>query len=73
MTDTFRKGQKVVWDWSGGTASGTIKDRYVRKVTRKIKGSEITRNGDQDNPAYLIEQEDGDEVLKLASELKPAR
>ena len=35
MTDTFRKGQKVVWDWSGGTASGTIKDRYVRKVTRK--------------------------------------
>lgn len=72
MNDTFRMGQKVLWDWGGGTAEGTIKDRYVRKVTRKIKGSEITRNGDRDNPAYLIEQEDGDEVLKLASELKPA-
>lgn len=73
MSDTFRKGQKVLWNWGEGTAAGTIKDRYVRKVTRTIKGSEITRNGDTDNPAYLIVQDDGDEVLKLASELKPAR
>lgn len=73
MTDTFRKGQTVIWDWGGGTAEGRIKDRYERRVTRTIKGSEITRNGDKDNPAYLIEQEDGDEMLKLASELKPAR
>jgi hypothetical protein len=73
VSDTFRKGQQVVWDWGGGTASGTIKDRYARKVTRKIKGSEITRDGDKENPAYLIEQDDGDEVLKLASELRPAR
>jgi len=73
VSDIFRMGQAVVWDWGGGTATGTIKDRYERRVTRRIKGSEITRNGDKDNPAYLIEQEDGDEVLKLASELKPAR
>lgn len=72
MSDTFRKGQKVSWSWGEGTATGTIRDRYERKVTRKIKGAEITRDGDKDNPAYLIEQEDGDEVLKLASELKPA-
>lgn len=73
MSDTFRKGQKVIWDWGSGSASGTIRDRYTRRVTRRIKGTEVTRNGDHDNPAYLIEQEDGDEVLKLASELKPAR
>ena len=72
MSDTFRKGQKVSWNWSGGTVTGKIKDRYERKVKRTIKGSEITRNGDANNPAYLIEQEDGDEVLKLSSELKPA-
>lgn len=71
MSDIFRKGQKVSWSWNGGTATGTIRDRYIRKVTRKIKGSDITRNGDAENPAYLIEQEDGDEVLKLASELRP--
>lgn len=72
MSDTFRKGQKVSWSWGNGTATGKIKDRYTRRVTRMIKGSEITRDGDKDDPAYLIEQEDGDEVLKLASELKPA-
>jgi len=72
MSDTFRMGQKVCWNWGSGTASGTIKERYERSVTRKIKGSEITRNGDHDNPAYLIAQDNGDEVLKLASELKPA-
>ncbi len=72
MSDTFRKGQAVIWDWSGGTAAGRIKDRYERKVTRRIKGSEVTRNGDADNPAYLIVKDDGDEVLKLASELRPA-
>ena len=72
MSDTFRTGQKVSWSWGDGTATGKIKERYQRRVTRKIKGTEITRNGDRDNPAYLVEQEDGDEVLKLASELKPA-
>ena len=73
MSDTFRKGQTVIWDWGGGTATGKIKDRYERTVKRTIKGSEITRNGDADNPAYLIEQNDGDEVLKLASELRAAK
>lgn len=72
MSDIFRMGQTVIWDWSGHTVTGTIKDRYERKVTRKIKGAEITRNGDADDPAYLIEQADGDEVLKLSSELRPA-
>lgn len=72
MSDIFRKGQTVSWSWGGGTATGKIKDRYERKVKRTIKGAEITRNGDADNPAYLIKQDDGDEVLKLASELKPA-
>ncbi|WP_231889572.1 DUF2945 domain-containing protein [Erythrobacter neustonensis] len=72
MSDTFRKGQMVSWSWGNGTATGKIIDRYERKVTRTIKGSEITRNGGKDDPAYLIEQDDGDEVLKLSSELKPA-
>lgn len=31
---------------------------------------ERTRNASEDEPAYLIEQEDGDEVLKSGSELK---
>lgn len=29
----------------------------------------MTRNADADNPAYLIEQDDGSQVLKSESEL----
>ncbi|HCT34393.1 MAG TPA: DUF2945 domain-containing protein, partial [Sulfitobacter sp.] len=31
---------------------------------------EVTRNGSDDDPALLIEQDDGDEVLKLSSEVE---
>ena len=46
-----------------------MKERFEREVTRTLQGSEITKDGDEDNPAYLIKQEDGDEVLKRGSEL----
>lgn len=52
-----------------GTASGKITKVYIQKVTKTIKGSEITREATNDEPAYLIEQEDGDEVLKSHSEV----
>lgn len=62
-------GDKVSWNWSNGTASGTIKQIYKKRVTKTLQGSEIVRNADEDNPAYLIEQEDGAQVLKSDSEL----
>lgn len=68
-SNSFQTDQYVEWDWGNGTAKGQIKDRFEREVTRTLKGSEVTRKGDSDNPAYLIKQEDGDEVLKLGSEL----
>jgi hypothetical protein len=43
---------------------------YTRRITLTIKGSEITRNGSEDDPALQIEQENGDRVLKLASEVR---
>lgn len=66
----YKKGDSVTWEWGTGTATGKIKEKFIHKVTRTIKGSEITRNASDDEPAYLIEQEDGDEVLKSGSELK---
>ncbi|WP_066555357.1 DUF2945 domain-containing protein [Croceicoccus bisphenolivorans] len=68
----FRKDQHVKWSWGNGTATGQISERFEREVERTLKGSTITRNGSADNPAYLIRQEDGDEVLKLGSELEAA-
>lgn len=70
ISNSFQTGQHVRWNWGSGTATGQIAERFERDVTRTLKGSEITRNGDSDNPAYLIKQDDGDEVLKLGNELQ---
>ena len=70
--NSFRKGQTVKWKWGSGHGEGKIAERFEDKVTRTDKGSEITRDGSKDDPAYLIEQEDGDRVLKLGSELESA-
>ncbi|MHB9881089.1 DUF2945 domain-containing protein [Pacificimonas sp. ICDLI1SI03] len=68
--NSFQKNQYVKWSWANGTAKGQIAERFEREVTRTLKGSEITRKGDADNPAYLITQDHGDQVLKLGSELQ---
>ena len=62
-------GDKVTWSWGQGTATGKIIGTFTKKVTRTIKGKKITRNASADEPAYLIEQADGDRVLKSASEI----
>lgn len=66
------EGDKVEWDWGDGTATGTVQKTYTQKITRKIKGTEVTRDGSGDDPALFIEQDDGDEVLKLSSEVRAA-
>ncbi len=66
----YKKGDKVSWNWGKGSASGKLQEKFTMKVTRTIKGSEITRNATDNEPAYLIEQEDGDQVLKSESELE---
>lgn len=68
----IKEGTKVTWKWSNGTATGTVKSTFTKKVTRTIKGSEVTRNGEEGNKALYIEQEDGDNVLKLESEVERA-
>ncbi|MDG5746722.1 DUF2945 domain-containing protein [Qipengyuania sp. XHP0207] len=69
-SNSFQTGQHVKWDWGNGTAKGQIKERFEREVTRTLQGSEVTKDGDEDNPAYLIKQDDGDEVLKRGSEIE---
>ncbi|WP_299616245.1 DUF2945 domain-containing protein [uncultured Tateyamaria sp.] len=69
---SYQTGDSVEWSWGSGTASGTIKQIYTDKVTKTIKGTDVTRNATDDDPAYLIEQDDGDRVLKSGSELDAA-
>lgn len=71
-SNSYQTDQYVEWNWGSGSACGQVKERFEREVTRTLKGSEVTRDCSEDDPAYLIKQEDGDEVLKLGSELSAA-
>lgn len=68
----IQKGTEVRWSWGNGSATGKVSEVHHEKVTRKTKGQEISRDGTDDNPAYVIEQEDGTTVLKLKSEVERA-
>ena len=68
-SNSFQTNQYVKWNWGNGEGKGQIQERFEREVTRTLQGSEVTKDGDEENPAYLIKQEDGDEVLKRGSEL----
>ncbi|MEK7342423.1 MAG: DUF2945 domain-containing protein [Pseudomonadota bacterium] len=71
MTEMFRNGMRVRWNWGQGVGRGRIAERYEGQVERRIEGALIRRNGSPRNPAFLIRADNGGEVLKLASELSP--
>ncbi|GAA4494278.1 hypothetical protein GCM10023172_04110 [Hymenobacter ginsengisoli] len=69
----MRKGTQVSWKYGTGTATGKIESVHKEPTTVKIKGHDIHRNGSADDPALVIIQDNGDKVLKLQSEVKPAK
>lgn len=70
MSDAYQTNTKVEWSWGDGTAEGYTREVFREKTTRTLKGTKVTRNGSDGDPAYLIEQLDGDKVLKLHSEVR---
>lgn len=72
MSDSYNIGSQVKWKWGNGYGEGEIAERFTEKVTRTIDGNEVTRDASDDEPAYLIKQDDGDKVLKSHSELEKA-
>ncbi|GAA1389310.1 hypothetical protein GCM10009613_28060 [Pseudonocardia kongjuensis] len=72
MTRKFAKGTRVAWNWGNGRPEGTVADWATDRIERTINGSVQSRNGTEDNPAYVLEQDDGQTVLKLHSELEKA-
>ncbi|MDO9417559.1 DUF2945 domain-containing protein [Pararhizobium sp.] len=66
----FRKGHRVEWTWGAHTAEGKIAESFIEDVERTIKGETVKRKASDEEPAYLIEQEDGGRVLKSHSELR---
>ncbi|GHB14775.1 DUF2945 domain-containing protein [Salinicola rhizosphaerae] len=68
----YKQREWVKWKWGPNWAQGQVTKTFREKVTRKLQGSEVTRKGSDETPAYLIKQEDGTRVLKLHSELEKA-
>ncbi len=66
----MKKGDKVHWNWGKSQAEGVIKEKSEKTITKKIKGTEVKRKASKEEPAYIIKQENGTEVVKSESELE---
>ena len=53
--ETFKVGDKLVWQTSQGKTQGTIKKKLTAPM--KIKSHEVTAS--KENPEYLVETESG--------------
>ena len=69
----MRKGTWVHWHWGKSEAEGKVQEKFMEPVSRMINGTVVKRNASKEEPAYLIRQADGGEVLKSASELKTGK
>ncbi len=67
---TFKVGDQIQWNWMGRAVKGIVKKIYFKPVTKTFRGTEFTRNGSPEKPAYLVKSDAGSEVLKSQSELK---
>lgn len=47
----IKKGTKVKWTWGSGTAEGKVVEIHTSSVTKTIKGTKVTRNGEKGNKA----------------------
>ena len=65
----IKVGTKVKWNWGNGTANGKVEQTYNTPITKTIKGTKVTRNGESNNKALYIKQDDGAFVLKLENEV----
>ncbi len=67
---SYNEADKVKWKWGEGYGHGKVQSKFEEKTARTINGSEVTRNGTSDEPALYIDSDDGNNVLKLASEVE---
>lgn len=67
--EPFAPADRVTWKWGAYWAEGAVREVFTARVERVIKKVRVVRNGEADNPAYLIVQDNDAEVLKKHSEL----
>ena len=67
-TKSFRKGDKVSWQSSGGTAHGKV----VKKLTSPMEIKDHHVAASKDNPEYMVETEEGAQAAHKPGALKKA-
>ncbi len=65
----FKLGSKVQWNWMGRAVQGFVKKIYEKPIRKTIRGHIFVRRGSPETPAYLVCSINGNEVLKLHTEL----
>ncbi|WP_299291434.1 DUF2945 domain-containing protein [uncultured Mucilaginibacter sp.] len=69
----MKKGETVHWNYGKGEGEGKVEEIFTEPVEKKIKGTTVKRNASKEEPAALVKQENGNEVLKSESELKKGK
>lgn len=64
-------GSRVTWNGGDHALEGIIRKVFTHRLERTLKGATVTCEANKRNPAYLIEQEDGDVLFMQHNQLKP--
>lgn len=67
-THTWKVGDRVSWDSSGGSSVGKI----VRVARRAGKIKDFAYKASQDDPRFIVETDEGKHAAHKAGELRPA-
>jgi hypothetical protein len=62
----YKVGDKVSL---GYARVGTVVEIFRAKITLEIDGTSVTKEASESDPAYLIKEESGHAVLRLATEI----
>jgi len=65
----YQPGSRVRWADGGQPVQGIIRKVFTHRLERTMNGATVTRPANRRNPAYLIEQECGAQLLLNHSEL----
>lgn len=65
---TFKKGDRVSWDSSGGSAIGKV----VKKATTDGKIKDFEYKASKDEPKYIVETDEGKKAAHKPEELRKA-
>jgi len=65
----IKEGDKVSWKYGNGTGEGKVTEVHTAEFEKEV-GKVIKRNGTPEEPALLIRQDNGHEVVKSVSEVE---